>query len=170
MTDLRRFLHLQQRDATCAIASIRTVLHRQFNVRVAEAALVALGTSPQEPILREGTGLLQMRTVVKRASTAFNHGPAWTVWTRRHGTISMLQAAIRRGRWPIILTYLQDCHAYHAQVVLEVTADKVKVFDPDPEYKRRPRVFNRAEFMDQWRDPQDGCTWMAVINGGTLTL
>lgn len=168
MKALRRFLHLQQREATCAIASIRTVLHRQFGVRVAEAALVALGTTPAEPILRHGTGLTTIRQIVKRASQAFNHGPPWTVWTRRVGTLKMLQAAVRRGRWPIVITYFPDREYHHAFVVLDVTADRVVFFDPDPTYKRRVRTLSRTEFWDLWFDITDGCTWMAVINGGTL--
>lgn len=164
----RSFLHVQQRDATCAVASIRTVLHRQFGLRVAETALVALGTSPEAPILREGTAMSQMRTIVKRASAAFNHGPPWTVWNRRRGTLKMLQAAVRRGRWPILIVFLRDYQDHHALVVLDVTADKVVFFDPDPAYKRRPRTLSRAEFLELWTDPHDGTTWMAVVNGGTL--
>lgn len=169
MKSLRPFLHVQQRDATCAVASIRTVLHRQFGLRVAEAALVALGTSPDSPIIREGTETVQMRTIVKRASAAFNHGPPWTVVSRRHGTLRMLQAAVRRGRWPIVIIYLADCHRHHALVVLDVTEERVVFFDPDPHYKRRPRSLTRTEFLDLWNDPLDGTTWMAVINGGTVT-
>lgn len=169
MRSLRPYLHVQQRDATCAVAAIRTVLHRQFGVRVAEAALVALGTSPANPILRDGTAMSQMRTIVKRASAAFNHSSPWTVWNRRRGTIKMLQAAVRRGRWPILIVYLPDYLEHHALVVLDVTPDRVVFFDPDPAYKRRPRSLSRQEFLDFWTDPHDGTTWMAVIHGGTLT-
>lgn len=169
MSAIRTYLHVQQRDATCAVASIRTVLHRQFGVRVAEAALVALGTSPEEPILREGTGTAQMRMIVKRASVAFNYGPPWTVWSRRRGTIRMLQTAVRRGRWPIVSIFLPEVLEHHALVVLEVTPERVVFFDPDPLYRRRTRTMPRAEFLEMWTDPLDGTRWMAVINGGLLT-
>lgn len=165
----RRFFHVQQRDATCAVAAIRTVLHRQFNARIAEAALVALGTTPDMPILREGTATTQIRTIVKRASAAFNGQTPWTLWSRRRGTFKMLQAAIRRGRWPIAIIYLAEYHELHAVVVLEVTPDKVVFFDPDPQYNRRPRTLSRAAFWDLWTDISDGGeTWMGVINGGVL--
>jgi ABC-type bacteriocin/lantibiotic exporter with double-glycine peptidase domain len=166
---MQQFLHTQQRAATCAVAAIRTVLHRQFGVRVPEAALVALATSPDDPIVSTGSSTKQMRQMVRQASRAFNPNAPWTLRVHRRGTMRMLQSAVRRGRWPLVQVYLPDQQEHHIVVVLEVTPTHVKFFDPDPGHARTVRRKSHQQFLDWWTSPVDGI-WWAVINGGELRL
>lgn len=164
----KRFLHRQQRGNTCAVAAVRTVLHRQFRVSVPEASLVALATTPRWPILERGSGTTEIRRMVRGASTAFNSGPPWTLTARRHGTLKQLQNAVRAGRWPLVIVYLPAEEAHHTLVILDVTADHVTYFDPDPTTVPGVVTLPREAFKDRWVDPLDGMTWWAVINGGIL--
>lgn len=168
MSHWSRFLHTQQRVSTCGVAAIRTVLHYQFGVRVAEAALVALATRPTEPILREGSGTTEMRRMVRGASTAFNGKNPWTLRTHQRGTLGQLKAALRRGRLPIVKVYIPELEDYHVFVVLVVETGSVTYFDPDPLVKPNPSVVDTKAFLDRWRDPEDASTWWAIINGGEL--
>jgi hypothetical protein len=92
---VEHFLHPQQRTTTCAMAAIRTVLHRQFGVQLAEAALVALGNRPDQPIVKHGSSTVEMRRAIRGASQAYNTAAPWTLRVRQHGTFRMLQSAIR---------------------------------------------------------------------------
>lgn len=163
------YLHSQQRNATCAVASMRTILHRQFGLRIAEAALVALGRTASATILDEGTDTGQLRRMVRLANEAYNTGPPWTLRVRRHGTVRQLAYWVRRGRWPMVQVYVTDMDQHHAIVVLEVQADRVVYFDPDPTEGRLPKVMARDQFVQWWTSPVTGERWWAVVNGGTLT-
>lgn len=162
------YLHSQQRNTTCAVAAIRSVLHRQFGVRVAEAALVALGTTPHEPIVRHGAATNDMRRIVRGASRAFNHGPPWTLRVRRQGTLRQLKYWVDQGRWPIVQVFVEETIEYHAVIVLEVEPDRVKLFDPDPTVGKKPRWMSKEQFLAWWKCPVSGERWWSVINGGDL--
>lgn len=163
-----RFLHRQQRNKTCAVACVRTVLHRQFGVQVPEAALVALGRRPTDPILTEGSDTQAIRRMVRNASAAYNQGPPWTLRVRSSGTFGQLKAALRRGRWPICQVYVSSEQCHHTVVVLGVTSTLVLVFDPDPSTEPNPRWMSRAAFQAWWTSPETGDTWYALVNGGVL--
>lgn len=165
---MRPYLHSQQRNATCAVAAVRTVLHRQFGVRIAEAALVALGTVPEAPIVAEGSDTLAMRRMVRGASRAFNPGPPWTLRVRREGTLRQLRYWTKQGRWPIVQVFVPESLEHHAVVVLQVEADRVQYFDPDPSMGKKPRWMSKDRFLDWWLSPISNDRWWTVINGGDL--
>lgn len=162
------FLHSQQRSYTCAVAAIRTVLHRQFGVRIAEAALVALGRTPEDSIVDAGSDTHSMRRMVRAASKGFNEGPPWTLRVRKHGTYRQLSYWLKHGRWPIVQVYVPSHDLHHTVVVLEVTDTRVCYFDPDPSDGREPRWMSRDQFLEWWISPISGETWWSVINGGNL--
>jgi hypothetical protein len=162
------YLHRQQRNSTCAVASVRTVLHRQFGLRVSENALVALGNDPHEPIVRYGTDVHGMRRMVRKASEAFNKGPSWTLRVRKRGTLRALRYWVRRGRWPIIQVFVVEALEHHAVVVLDVKNDAVLVFDPDPSEDASPRWVPKATLLEWWVSPINDERWWAVINGGSI--
>jgi len=164
------FLHSQQRNCTCAVAAIRTVLHRQFGVRIAEAALVALGTEAADPILSGGTDTSAMRRIVRLASRGFNTGKRWTLRVRTQGTLRQLRYWTRRGRWPLVQVFLFDESQHHAVVVLQVEQDRVQYFDPDPGQGRKPRWMSKEDFLAWWCSPITNQRWWAVINGGDLVV
>jgi hypothetical protein len=165
---METFLHNQQRNATCAVAAIRTVLHRQFGVRVAEAALVALGTYPEDPILKNGSGTAEMRRMVRNASRAFNAGPPWTMRVRKHGTLRQLAYWTKHGRWPIVQVFVPEEMEHHAIVVVAVEEHRVRYFDPDPLAGRKLRAMSKERFFDWWLSPITNERWWAVVNGGDL--
>ena len=163
-----RFLHRQQRHATCAVACVRTVLHRQFGLRVSEAALVALGTTPEYPIVKTGSYTSHMRQMVRSVSSAYNSGAAWGLFVRTRGTLAMLRRALARGRWPICQVFVREVGEFHAVVIMDITAESVLVFDPDPTIEPNPRWYSRADFVAWWTAPKSGDTWYAVLSGGVL--
>lgn len=163
-----RFLHRQQRAATCAVACVRTVLHRQFGLRVSEAALVALGTTPDQPIVKTGSYTSHIRNMVRGVSAAYNAGAPWKLFVRTKGTFRHLQRALKRGRWPICQVYVHEVEEFHAVVVMDLTDARVLVFDPDPVMEPNPRWYDRAEFLAWWTAPTTGETWYALISGGVL--
>lgn len=165
---MQTFLHAQQRRTTCAVASIRTVLHRQFGLRIAEAALIALGTTPDAPIIREGSDTRAMRRMVRNASKAYNAGPPWTLRVRTKGTLRQLQYWLKRGRWPIVEVFVDDVNESHAIVVVGVSATRVRFFDPDPSAGKKLRSMNREDFLDWWSSPPNNPRWWSVVNGGDL--
>lgn len=129
--------------------------------------MVALGTTPEMPILKHGTSIPEMRKVIHGASAAFNTGPKWTLRARRKGTFGMLRWAVKHGRWPVVTVYLPDENDYHSIVVTGIDKDRVQYYDPGyPE--RRVRWMPRKKFLDWWTCPVTGNTWLGVINGGTL--
>lgn len=165
---MREFLHSQQQSATCAVAAVRTVLHRQFGVRVCEPALTALGTMFGSPIVRMGSDVHNMRRMVRLASQAYNGMRPWTLRVRRNGTLKALSYWVRRGRWPIVQVFVPEMMEHHAIVVIKVEADRVQYFDPDPSMSKRLRWMSKDKFLDWWLSPIDACRWWAVINGGEL--
>lgn len=162
------FLHSQQRNATCAVAAVRTVLHRQFGVRIAEAALVALGTEAHDPIVKTGSDTSDIRRMVRHASRAYNLGPPWTLRARKHGSWRQLQYWTRQGRWPICQVFVPEALEHHAIVVIAVESDRIQYFDPDPSVGKKPRWMSKARFLEWWVSPLTGDTWWAVVNGGDL--
>ena len=161
---MRQFLHPQERESTCAMAAIRTVLHKQFGLRISESALVALGNSPHEPILQHGSATTEIRRAVRGASRAFNTGTPWTLRTRTDGTIRKLIAALAGGRWPIVEVNESQLHAI---VVVEIRGDRVRFFDPGIS-KPTIRSMSRERFMQYWLRPSTTYRWWALINGGEL--
>lgn len=164
------FLHSQQRNATCAVAALRTVLHWQFNVRVAEAALAALGTVVESPIVVHGSTTADIRRMVRNANRAFNAGPPWTLRVRRQGTTKQLAHWVRRGRWPLVQVYVHEAAEYHLVVVVEVTPEGVHYFDPDPVEGKGIHVLPKDQFLAWWECPLYGERWWAVVNGGQLVV
>jgi ABC-type bacteriocin/lantibiotic exporter with double-glycine peptidase domain len=163
---VKQFLHPQQRMTTCAMAAIRTVLHRQFGVQLAEAALVVLGNDPREPIVKHGSSTNEMRRAVRGASKALNLGPPWTLRVRTRGTFRMLSWAVKHGRWPIAQVFVASQNEYHAIVVTKVERERIQYYDPA--YSRKLRWMSRKRFHAWWTCPNTGQTWFSVINGGTL--
>jgi hypothetical protein len=164
------FLHRQQRKFTCAVAAIRTVLHRQFGVRVSEAALVALGTDVNDPIVASGSDTGAMRKMVRSADQAFNQKKRWTLYVRRYGTWAQLRAWVEAGRWPIVQVSFGQELLYHAVVVVGIEATRVLVFDPGQERKRSLFWMTRSAFEDWWTCAPGEVRWCAVINGGELVV
>lgn len=154
-----RFLHKQQRSSTCAAAAVRTVVHYQFGVRVAESALVALATRPHAPIVKQGSGTVEIRRMVQGASQAYNTGPPWTLRVRRQGTWRQLQWAVTRGRWPIVWIHMPEDVVDHVQVVVDVTPSAILIFDPAFD---GVTWVEKAAFHARWSN------WYAVVNGGVL--
>lgn len=167
MADLQRFLHPQQRQNTCAVASVRTVLHYQFNVRIPEPSLIALGTRPTSHIVKEGSDTHHIRRMVRNASTSYNAGKPWTLRVRRTGTLRQLAYWTQRGRWPIVQVYVQEQREdfSHAVVVTSLTKDRVFYFDPG---ETVIRSMTREKFFEWWQWPHTGERWWSVINGGDL--
>jgi len=165
---MRDFLHSQQQSATCAVASVRTVLHRQFGVRVPEAALMALGTLYGSPIARLGADTHNMRRMVRLASQAYNGAKPWTLRVRRRGTLRSLAYWTRRHRWPIAQVFVTEMSEYHAVVVVQVERDRVQYFDPDPSVGKKLRWMSKERFLEWWAGPAADERWWAVINGGDL--
>lgn len=170
MSGIARFLHPQQRQNTCAVAAVRTVLHFQFNIRVSEDALIALGTRPSSPIVKEGSDTQHIRRMVRGASAAYNGEKPWTLRVRRSGTIKQLAYWTRHGRWPILQVYVPEIadEFSHAIVVLHVTKDRVWYFDPDTIGEPAPRSMSHEKFVALWEWPTTGERWWSVINGGSL--
>lgn len=164
---MEQFLHSQQRNTTCAMAALRTVLHRQFGVKISEAALVALGNDPKAPILKHGSSTGEMRRAVRGASKAFNTGVPWTLRTARYGTFRRLSWWLKHGRWPVVQVYLASENEHHAIVVTGLTATHVLYYDPNG-LSRKVRKMHRKKFFDWWFCPINNERWFAVVNGGDL--
>jgi len=164
---MRHFLHRQQRNSTCAVAAIRTVLHWQFGVRVSESALVALGTDIRNPIVTHGSDVHDMRRMVRESSVRYNATKPWTLRVRRNGTLGQLRYWTRRGRWPIVQVFQHDSQEHHAVVVVHASTDQVCVFDPAG-HRGTLRWIGREDFMTWWVSPVTGECWWAVVNGGEL--
>lgn len=162
------YLHRQQRTSTCAVASIRTVLHWQFGVRVSESALVALGTDIRRPIVSHGSDVHDMRRMVREASTRFNEKAPWTLRVRTQGTLRQLAYWVKRGRWPIVQVFQDDSNEHHAIVVVAVERDRVQVFDPDPSHTKQLRWMDKDAFLAWWLSPVSNERWWSVVNGGEL--
>lgn len=162
---MRHVLHLQQRSTTCAVASIRTVLHHQFGLRVSEAALVVLGTHARKPLVTHGSNTSDMRRMVQGASKAYHVGTPWKLRTSRNGTISKLTKELAAGRWPIVQVYHSELQEYHAVVVTELTETHVRVFDPDYSRTTNLRWMTRDAFEAWWICPATHDTWYAVVIG-----
>lgn len=165
---MKAYLHVQKRVNTCAVAAVRTVLHWQFDLRVAEEALVALGTRPPFPIVTTGSDTHDMRRMVQNASQAFNPGAPWTLRVRKQGTVAQLAYWVRRGRWPIVQVFVQEMLAYHAVVVVAVDRTRVQVFDPG--VPKRLRWIEKSAFLEWWLAPDTQQRWWSVINGGALVV
>lgn len=164
----RRQLHRQQRANTCAVASLRTVLDLQYNVKIAEKALEVLGTDAHFPILKNGTHSGALRKMVKGASAALNTGTPWTLMLRLHGDLDDLRAVLHVGRFPLVTVYVADQNEYHMIVVLDVTGDQVFLWDPSVK-DHQPVWMSHSDFMAWWICPKRGYTEYAVVGGGTLT-
>lgn len=129
---------------------------------------MALGTVLNDPIIKSGSSTADMRRIVRNASRAFNHGPAWTLRVRKHGTLRQLKYWVKQGRWPIVQVFVPESMEFHAVVVLEVEPDRVRVFDPDPSFPKQLSWISADRFLEWWASPTDGKRWWSVINGGDL--
>lgn len=165
---MRRFLHPQERETTCAMAAVRTVLHKQFGLRISESALVALGNTPEVPILVHGSSTREIRKAVRGASKSFNTGKPWTLRTHTQGTMRSLVQALKRGRWPIVEVFDAGQMAYHAIVVLAIKDEVVQYFDPGERGKPVIKRLSKEKFLEMWYSPETGHRWWALINGGEL--
>lgn len=161
----KRRYYPQEKANTCAVAALRTVLAIQFDKRIAEPVLEALGTQAHEPIRKHGTGTAELRDMVWLASRAFNTGKSWTVNPRCYGTLAILRK-ITEERPVLVRVYRPHSGPgtnYHMMVVLSVSRARLRIFDPaTPD---GPTSIMHHTFLAEWLDP-DGIAWYATIGGG----
>jgi hypothetical protein len=166
------YLHFQQRTSTCAVASVRSVLHWQFNVRLSESALVALGTTAEEPLVRTGSFTHHLRRMIQGASRGYNtSSKPWRLRVRAQGTWNDLALWANQGRLPIVQVHTEgsDTEA-HAVVVLSVEGNQALVFDPAGSWKTQPSYWTRRDFEHWWYVEHLKQRWFAVVTGGRLQL
>lgn len=151
----------QERLNTCAVAALRSVLATQFGVYVREEVLRFAGDDADSPIVGTGASTLQMRRIVRAASRAVNTGPAWKLRVKRKASVSDIARELRAGRYPI--ASVQRSAGEHAVVLCGHRPGEVRYFDPASGRRRWRSV---EAFRREWLAP-DGCTWLAVVTGGT---
>jgi hypothetical protein len=162
---MRTRLHRQARKNTCMVAAVRTVLDVQLGIKVAEVAIEAHATTAQDPIQKYGSCTAHLRAMVRGVSRTHNlTGKTWRVRVRRVGDLDALARELAAGRIPIVQFFIPGSTSnYHAIVVLGVTEDKVKIFDPWPSGPIREEWLSYFEFLYNWG--LDGKTrWYAVVN------
>lgn len=155
----------QEKENTCAVASLRTVLANQFDVVVEETALEALGTDAHEPIESVGADNGDIRRMVAGASFAFNKGKRWRLTIRRRGTVKDLQRQLKRGRYPMLTVRSTDKDApelLHMVVCLQAEVGRVRIYNPNNQH---PYWMEMSKFLKWWtQDNMD--REYAVISGG----
>jgi hypothetical protein len=162
---MRTRLHKQARKNTCMVAALRTVLDVQLGVKVAEVAIEAHATTALEPIQKYGSGTADLRAMVRGVSRTHNTAKKpWRVRVRRLGDLDALSRELAAGRIPIVQFFVPGSTSnYHAIVVLAITEDKVKIFDPWPKRPAHEEWLSYYEFLNEWG--LDGKTrWYAVVN------
>lgn len=163
---MERRYFTQKQANTCAVASLRTILFLQFGIAVKEELLEYGGTDARAPIREQGTGTAELRRMLATADRALNRRRPWTLTVRRFGTVECLVEWLARDRKPMLRMYEPGNGStnYHMVVLLAVSGDRVKLFDPDTG-KAEPIWLSTDDFLDWWTDP-DGVRWYAVIGGG----
>lgn len=155
----------QQREMTCAVAALRSVLATQFDVRIREDVLRFAGDDVAEPIVRLGTDTTQLRRMLAAANRAVNTGPRWRLRVWRHGTIADVAREIRAGRYPLASVRrgaLGATTPLHMIVLCGYRPGRVRYFDP---YDGKTRWVGAGLFRREWRD-EEGVTWLAAVTGG----
>jgi hypothetical protein len=170
MAAVREKLHKMRVQNVCMVAALRTVLHLQYDVHIAENVLEAFGTEAHSPIRVDGTCVTKFRRMVREANRAFNTEKPWKVLIRRRAGWDLLFEATAQGRRPIarVRDTLQNFRndpavtELHAVVVFEVdgAGDEIKIFDPSSGKLHRLRW---EEFLEWWTDT-DGTRWMATLS------
>lgn len=162
----RKLYFRQEKENTCAVACLRTVLQLQFGIAVKEELLEYGGTSATDhPIAKFGTGTVELRRMLMTADRALNERRPWRLRVRAKGTVEELVLELARDRKPMLRMHEpENGVGYHFVVLLAITADRVKLFDPDAG-SEDPLWMSHEEFVRWWTDA-DGATWYAVVNGG----
>lgn len=150
----------QERECTCAVAALRSVLASQFGVVVPEYALRFAGDRAALPIVRYGSGPIDIRRMLSVADRARNTGPRWKLRARWRGTIAQLARELRAGRFPMAAVARVD--GMHMVVVNGYEPGRVRYYDPAT---GRSRWRGAAQFRREWLD-EEARTWYAVITGG----
>lgn len=156
--------YMQETLNSCSVACMRTVLALQFSIRIPESVLRFIGDRPDRRLSRRGTAWPEWRRMLAQANASRNPGLPWTTWRRRHGTGASLAKLLSQGRYPIACV---TTHDYHAVVILEVRADAIVLWDPDPSTPRTPGIMPMSVFLSYWHNGA-GLREYEVIGGGTL--
>lgn len=154
----------QERQSTCVVASLRSVLASQFGVHVREDVLRFAGDLAEDPIVHRGTDTADMRRMLVVADRALNVGPSWRLRSHRYGTVMDLAHEVRAGRYPIVGVVQAD-GLHHAVVVCGYRPGRVRYFDPAD---GKHRWCGSGAFRRWWLDDVGGVTWYAVVTGGSL--
>ena len=158
-------LFRQERENTCAVAAIRTVLGSQFGVQVSEAVLRFTADSAAKPIVKNGTDSAQMRKMVQAANTAMNTGPRWVLRTSRRGTFAALVRELNAGWMPMLEVIRKDGDwlVPHCVVALEHELEGIRYWDPET---GRRCWKERSELYREWVDVSvktRAVRWFGVI-------
>lgn len=162
---MSRRLHKQERENTCAVAAMRTVLDLQLGLNIPEAVLEAHGTDAQSPIKQFGTSTTHLRRILAAVNRTHNSKKSpWRLKVKLRGSLKDLVRELVAGRSPLVRVYEpNDTTDYHMIVVLAVTDERVKVFDPDADKEPNPKWMSAPEFLAWW-EGDDSSSWYAVIN------
>lgn len=156
-------LHKQERENTCAVAALRTVLDVQLGVKVSESILAAHGTDARNPILEFGSSVTHLRRMLAGVNRTHNHKKtAWRLKIKRDGELKDLVREIVAGRSPMVRVFEPtDIADYHMVVVLAITDERVRIFDPGDD--KSPSWLSALEFVAWWGGDEDS-SWYAVVN------
>lgn len=153
----------QERERTCVVASLRSVLATQFGVVIPEAVLRFAGDDAREPILKTGAHTREMRLMLAVANRAANAGPRWRLRISRHATVADIAREIRAGRYPLVHVYGGgQTDLSHMIVLCGYKPGYVRFFDP---YDGRRRWIGSGAFRRMWLEPTYGETWLGVVSG-----
>ncbi|HVE25411.1 MAG TPA: hypothetical protein VNC22_08410 [Sporichthya sp.] len=153
----------QQRQLTCVVAALRSVLATQFGVAIREDLLRFAGDDAQAPIVKFGAGTGQIRQMLDVANRAANTGPRWRLRVRQRATVADLAREVRDGRVPMAHIAIADRDDIrHMVVVCGYRPGRVRYFDPAT---GRRRWVGAGAFRAVWLDPT-GATWLAVVTDG----
>jgi hypothetical protein len=157
-------LHKQERQNTCAVAALRTALDVQLGVKISESVLEAHGTDANEPILKFGSSATHLRRMLAGVNRTHNKKKrAWRFKIKANGDLRDLKRELVAGRAPVVRVYEpNDVADYHMIVVLAVTDERVKVFDPADDTSTS-RWMSAVEFVAWWHGDERS-SWYAVVN------
>jgi hypothetical protein len=148
----------QERERTCMVAALRSVLATQFDVHVREDVLRFAGDDALEPIVRVGSGTHQLRLMVEVADRAVNIGPRWKLKVRTKASIRDIAREVRAGRYPIASVLLAPGKMEHCVVVCGYEPGRVSYFDPAD---GKTRTLKSGQFRAIWNI--EDTRWLASV-------